>query len=154
MGCNDARTSRLTPLTFMVKLLKKYNLNLSSIDECIGFQCMEITLGTMRDCGEPYTPDGIKGGLAIIWGITFKYYNDKQFSITWGEDSKVGDPFYISVVSSKYFGTIDSYIETKILSESPLFKFVDSKLVSYNVYDYETNYPGDEVTKRKNAMGN
>lgn len=132
----------------MTKPQTKSSLSNSVIDECLGLQCSKITLGLMKNCGEPFTLDTIGSGLAITWGITF-HYNNKQFSVTWAEDSKIGDPCYISIVNSSYFNNIDSYIEQSVRSDSPLFKFISSKLISYEIHEYETNYPGDKIPIRK-----
>jgi len=73
-----------------------------------------FTFCGMKGCNESLAHKNGKYSEAT-WGVIFHLEHKTDVGFTWGEDSKVGDPFYIHLVQSEKLTELDS-LETRTAS--------------------------------------
>ena len=98
-----------------------------------------FTFCGMKGCEEP--PVHQSGKYAeSTWGIIIHLENNNDVVLTWGEDKSVGDPFFVHLIPTDEFITIDS-LELQVVSEySHWNKYIDKKVANAKVHFYPTNY--------------
>jgi hypothetical protein len=98
-----------------------------------------FTFCGMKGCDEPIIHQNGKHAEST-WGIIFHIENSSDVVLTWGEDKKIGDPFFVHLISTDNFTTIDS-LELKVVSKDiPWNKYVNKKVSGTKVHCYRTNY--------------
>lgn len=116
----------------------------------VGGICSGIAFGAMSNCGEQYLLAEFAGYHEVTWGVVFKFGSRGQLVLTWDEDSRVGDPFFVNCTDSEKFMRIDSLEMQDVSGSHPWDQYVATTLCQFAVLTYQTNYPGRSKTTWRN----
>ena len=108
-----------------------------------GVVCTGIGFGAMANCNERYTPGVAQGYHELTWGVILEFGKSEPLVLTWNDDFRVGDPFFVDCCGAKAFSKIDSLELQDVSAFPPWNAYVGSRLLNFGVLSYETNYPGD-----------
>ncbi len=112
----------------------------------VGGVCSGIAFGGMLNCGEQYLVAEFAGYQEVTWGVLFDFGSRGQMVLTWDEDSRVGDPFFVNCADSEAFMRIDSLEMQDVSGMHPWDQYVATTLWQVAVLTYQTNYPGKSDT--------
>jgi hypothetical protein len=115
----------------------------SHVEGFRGVVCTGISFGAMTNCGERYTPGVAQGYHELTWGVIFEFGKSEPLILTWSEDSRVGDGFFLDCARASQFSAIDTLEIQDVSALPPWNACVGSKLLDFGVLSYETNYPSD-----------
>jgi hypothetical protein len=108
-----------------------------------GAVCTGIGFGAMANCGERTSPAVARGYHELTWGVILQFAKSEPLVLTWDEDARVGDPFFLDYTSLKELSAIDSLELQDVSAFPPWNAYVGNMLLNFGVLTYETNYPGD-----------
>ncbi len=117
----------------------------------VGAICSGIAFGAMSNCGEQYLLAEFAGYHEVTWGVVLKFGSRGQLVLTWDEDSRVGDPFFVNCIDSEKFMRIDSVEMQDVSGTHPWDQYVATTLCQFAVLTYQTNYPGRSETTWRNV---
>lgn len=127
---------RYVPNTKLTKLPAK---DIELLKGATNSKVVGFTFCGMKDCNEIISHKNGKHAEAT-WGVIFHLENMSDIGFTWGENSKIGDPFHIHIIPAKDLTEIDS-LETQEASKSPPWRqYVGKYITKTIVHYYQTNY--------------
>ena len=104
----------------------------------------------MSNCGEQYLLAEFAGYQEVTWGVVFNFGSRGQLVLTWDDDSRVGDPFFVNCTDPETFMRIDSLEMQDVSGWYPWDQYVATTLCQFAVLTYQTNYPGRSETTWRN----
>ena len=112
----------------------------SRVEILRGVLCSGIVFGGMAHCNERYALGASRGYHELTWGAILRFAGEEPLVLTWNEDSRFGDPFFLDYTEAVEFTAIDSLELQDVSALPPWDAYVGSKLVNSEVLRYNTNY--------------